>query len=53
MGEDKITLLDSVLTDTYDLFILTLETEGFEQKFNLYMLDLDKSNPNKKGHFNK
>lgn len=27
--------------------------EGHEQKFNLYMIDLDKSNPNQNGFYNR
>lgn len=53
---DKITILDSYITDTYDLFILTQELEkncGCQQTFKLYMIDLDASNPNKNGHFNR
>jgi hypothetical protein len=49
----RINVLDSFLTDTYDLFILTQVMDGYEHVYNLYMIDLDESNPNKQGHYNK
>ena len=32
---------------------MTQELDGHDQKFNLYMVDLDASNPNKHGHYHK
>ena len=40
--EESITICGSYITDSYDLFVLILN----KNKYQLYMLDLDKANPN-------
>ena len=38
--DENITICDSYITDTYDLFILILSKETYK----LYMIDLDEAN---------
>jgi hypothetical protein len=50
--DSKMTILDSIIADTYDLFIFTEEINNSGHHFKLYMLDLDETDPDKEGYFN-